>query len=133
MRILIVDDDPGTLNALKAGLSSFGHHVIVAQRGSEALEIIQDSDEEPGAVDLVITDLKMPGTNGLDLIRSVRKARPGLASVLMTAFGNDDVRKEAVALGTCGYIEKPFTPETLLRTIKSLEGQSKRGGDAQIK
>jgi len=132
VKILIVDDDPGTLNALNAGLSSFGHQVIVAQRGSEALEIIQGSDEELGAVDLVITDLKMPGTNGLDLIRSVRKTRPGLASVLMTAFGNDDVRKEAVALGACGYIEKPFTPETLLQTIKSLEGQSKGRGDAQI-
>lgn len=122
MRILIVDDDSGTLNALKAGLSSFGHQVVVAEEGYQALKIIETSTEGTESVDLMVTDLIMPGMKGLELIRSAKKARPGLASILITAFGDHDVQKEVVAMG-CGYIEKPFTPETLLKMIKALRAK----------
>ena len=67
----------------------------------------------------MITDLKMPGMNGLDLIRAVKEARPKLACILMTAYGNDDIRKEAIS-GSFGYVEKPFSPEVLLESIKKL-------------
>ena len=120
MKILIVDDDAGTLNALNACLSSFDHRVIVAGEGDKALEIIEASGHtEP--IDLVITDLKMPGMNGLDLIRAVRKEKPSLACILMTAYGNDVIRKEVGMLGSCGYIEKPFLPEKLLKSINNLK------------
>ena len=120
MKILIVDDDAGTLNALNACLSSFDHRVILAGEGDKALEIIEASGHtEP--IDLVVTDLKMPGMNGLDLIRAVRKEKPNLACILMTAYGNEVIRKEAERLGSCGYIEKPFSPEKLLKSINNLK------------
>ena len=122
MKILIVDDDAGTLNALKVGLSSFGHNVVVAEEGHQALKVIETSTEGSEPVDLMVTDLKMPGMNGLELIRSAKKLSPALASILITAFGDDDVRRDVVAL-KCGYIEKPFTPETLMKMINPLRAQ----------
>lgn len=123
MKILVVDDDLGILNALRAGLSSFGYQVVVAEGGRQALKIIATSNDVAEPVDLIVSDLKMPDMNGLELIRSVRKERPGLASILMTAFGSTDVRKEAMGLGSCEYIEKPFTPQSLLEKIKRLKGR----------
>jgi DNA-binding response OmpR family regulator len=121
VKILIVDDDRGTCNALKAGMCSLGYQVVVAQEGSQALEIIETSNEGPEPVDFVIADLRMPGMNGLDLIRSLKRERPGLACILMTGTVNDDIRKEALALGACEYIEKPFMPKALLEMIDTLK------------
>lgn len=115
MKILVVDDDQGTINALSAGLSSFGHQVVVAENGPQALEALKG---EP--LDLIVSDLKMPGMSGLDLIRSAKELRPGFPCILMTAFGNSEVRQAAQSLGLCGYIEKPFTPESLLSVIEAL-------------
>lgn len=121
MKILIVDDDPGTINALKAGLSSFGYEVVEAKEGFQALGIITDSNDAAEPVDIVVSDLKMPGMTGLELIRSVRKTRPGLPSILMTAFGSDDIRNHVMAMKSCEYIEKPFTPENLMKKIQVLK------------
>ena len=120
MKILVVDDDAGTLTALNVGLSSFGHRVVVAENASKALEIIETSGETK-PVDLLITDLRMPGMNGLDLIFAVRKENPNLACILMTAYGNEVIRKEVGTLDLCGYIEKPFSPEKLLKSISNLK------------
>ena len=120
MKILVVDDDAGTLNALNACLSSFDHRVILSEEGAKALEIIETSGHtEP--IDLVITDLKMPGMNGLDLISAAIEKNPDLACILMTAYGNDLIRKEVGMLGSCEYIEKPFSPEKLLKSINNLK------------
>ena len=124
MKILIVDDDPGTLTSIGAGLSSYGYKVIVAEEGHHALEIIEVLAGKAEPVDLMVTDLKMPDMNDLELIRSAAKEWPGLASILMTAFGSDDVQRDAAALG-CGYIEKPFTPETLLKIITEVRAQKR--------
>lgn len=123
MKILIVDDDLGTLNALKACLTSFGYQVVAAANGPEALKIIESSIGESSIggvepVEIMVTDLKMPGMNGLELIRSAKRMRSGLAAILMTAYGDDHIREKVTNLGRCGYIDKPFGPETLLKMIQ---------------
>lgn len=125
MKILIVDDDPATLNALKASLTSLGHQVVVTGEGCRSFEIIKTSAKEAEPVDLMVADLRMPSMNGLELIRSAKKMKPGLACILMTAFGNDNVQRELMALGSSGYIEKPFTPQRLLQVIKALKSEKK--------
>jgi CheY-like chemotaxis protein len=120
-KILIVDDNPATLNALKAGLISLDYQVVVAKEGPQALEIIKTSTQEAEPVDLMVTDLRMPGMNGLELIRSAKKMKPGLACILMTAFGNNDVQREVMAFRSSGYIEKPFTLQGLLQVIKTFK------------
>jgi len=115
--ILIVDDDPGTLNALKMGLNSFGYQVITAANAKEALRIIERYKKESKNLDLLLTDLKMPQMNGLNLVRKARELFPGLYAVIMTAYGSEWVVKEAENIG-CGYLDKPFRPETIVKMIK---------------
>jgi DNA-binding NtrC family response regulator len=117
MRILIVDDDVGTLNALSVGLTSLGHRVIMAKGGRQALAILETLGEGNDEVEFLITDLRMPDMNGLELIRSARELMPELSTILITAYGGAHVETEVMKLDHCGYVEKPFNPETLLKKI----------------
>jgi len=121
VKILVVDDDPGTRNALKAGLTSFGYQVLAAADAPEALKIIESSINSVEPVEIMVTDLKMPGMNGLELIRSAKKMRSGLAAILMTAYGDDHIREKVTNLGRCKYIDKPFGPERLQKMIKKVQ------------
>lgn len=118
MKILIVDDDPGTCHAIFVGLASMGHDVQIATSGKKALEaFVADTPRIP---DLLLTDLCMPECNGFQLIRSARKIQPGLPAILMTAYGNTAVENQVKSLQPCGYIEKPFTILDLSETIQSV-------------
>ena len=120
MRILIVDDDPGILNAFEVGLTSQGHELITAQNGRKALRIIESALNGNKPIKLMVTDYLMPGINGLELVRLTHKKQPDLKAIIMTAYGNSSVRKEAIKVGR--YIEKPFAPERLISMIKELNG-----------
>jgi DNA-binding NtrC family response regulator len=120
MRILVVDDDTGTLNALKASLASAGHEAVVAEDANQALSAIRGSTDRAESIALLVTDLKMPGMDGLELIRAAQKERPGLPSILMTAHGDRSVRREVAGLGSCRYLGKPFSPERLMTEIEAL-------------
>ena len=121
MRILIVDDNFRTLNSLRVALTSFGYQIRTVASGSQALEIIQSSMNEDDRVRLLLTDLKMPGMDGLELIRAAREIDPSLWVVLITAYGNNVIQKEILKLGQSEYIEKPFKPDVLLEKIKRME------------
>lgn len=117
MDILIVDDDRGNLNALKAHLSRYGHHVQTADRGKKALEMIARAHTAGTPLELLVTDLKMPEMDGIELLRSVNTRWPLIAKVLMTAYGGRQIRESA--LHFCAeYIEKPFSPELLLEKME---------------
>jgi CheY-like chemotaxis protein len=118
VNILIVDDDRGTLNALKAGLISLGYQVLAATDGPEALRIIESSAGGDEPVNLVVTDLKMQGMNGLELIRFARQVILGLPAILMTGYGDNHIRKEVKEIDDCEYIDKPFSPESLQKIIE---------------
>ena len=131
MKILIVDDDPGTLNAIKIGLISSGYEVVTAKNSRLALKVIESSIEETEPpIELLISDLKMPGMNGLELIRSAKELSPKLPAVLITAYGEDSVRSEIEKLRNCAYLDKPFCPERLLKTIT--EVHQKNGKENRI-
>ena len=118
MNILIVDDDRGNLNALKAHLSRYGHHVQTADRGKKALEVIRQTHDKGLSLDLLVTDLKMPEMDGIELLRSVNTLWPKIAKVLMTAYGGRRIRN--CALHLCAeYIEKPFPPELLIKKMET--------------
>ncbi len=125
MKILIVDDDLGLLNSLRIGLSSYGHYVITVPDGPRALEKIESSASDPDPLTLLITDLRMPGMNGMELIQLAKKVRPNIHAILMTGYGSDKVKKETRRFESCGYINKPFTPEMLQRTIEETNTRSK--------
>jgi len=126
VNIIIVDDDRGNLNALKAHLARYGHQVETADRGQTALETIARAHRAGTPPDLLVTDLKMPGMNGIELLRSVNTQWPQMAKVLMTAFGGQQIRESALNLSAV-YIEKPFSPELLIKKMETLHNL--KGGE----
>jgi two-component system response regulator AtoC len=102
-RVLVVDDEPSIRKVLQAHLSRDGHVVDAAADGAEAIDRLGN---EP--YDLVISDLKMPGVGGLELLAFVRENHPGLPLIVITAHGTVDSAVEALKLGAQDYITKPF-------------------------
>ncbi len=115
--LLIVDDEPGIRQLLTLVFERDGHQVRVAEGGRRALELLR---AEP--VDLIISDVKMPDMNGIDLLRAARELSPDVAVVMMTAFATVDTAREAFKLGADDFIQKPFDVDELkLIVAKALE------------
>jgi len=129
--ILIVDDHLGTTEAIEKIVAQNHHHPLVAQTAERALEIFNTS-----AVDLIITDMKLPGQSGLDLLRQVREIRSDILVIVITAFGTIQNAVEAMKLGAFDYVSKPFTVEEIelkinkaFRSLKLAEqGLSREAG-----
>jgi CheY-like chemotaxis protein len=104
--ILVVDDEPRVAFFLSKALehADRDYDVSIAHSGEEALEIISRS-----SIDLLVTDLRMPGISGLELMRWVRTSSPKTRTILITAYGNDEVETEAHRLEAYRYITKPFS------------------------
>ena len=111
--ILIVDDDRNTRESLGRALRRDGYEVHVAEHGKAALALAQDHH-----VDLVLTDLKMPGLDGLDLLESLRVVRPDVSSILISAFASVDTAVKAVRRGVRDVLEKPIRLRDVRRAIK---------------
>lgn len=118
--ILIVDDEQSYRQLLSLVFESDGHHVRTAMNGRLALEALQS---EPA--DVVISDVKMPDMDGIEMLRSVRETLPDLGVVLMTAFASVETAREAFKLGADDFIQKPFDVEELKLIVKkTLEKQA---------
>jgi|OpeIllAssembly_1097287.scaffolds.fasta_scaffold02219_2 two-component system, NtrC family, response regulator len=111
--ILIVDDEKNYLLVLSAVLEEEGFEVLTAVSGLEALEILKSSD-----VDLVLTDMKMPGMDGIALLEQVKTRDPELPVIMMTAHGTVDKAVEAMQKGAYTYVLKPFENERLILYVK---------------
>jgi two-component system NtrC family response regulator len=106
--ILIVDDEKNYLLVLSAVLEEEGYEVLTTASSLEALEILKASD-----VDLVLTDMKMPGMDGIELLEQIKNRDPELPVIMMTAHGTVDKAVEAMQKGAYSYILKPFDNERL--------------------
>lgn len=107
-QILIVDDEKNTREGLRKGLMSPDYGILLAAGAGEALEILGRVN-----VDLVLTDLRMPGGSGLDLMRKARTLRPGAAFVLLTAYGTVQTAVQAMKEGAYDYLTKPVNLDEL--------------------
>jgi len=115
--LLVADDDPGVRESLERTLTREGYRVVLASDGRAALERVQ-----AGGVDLIVTDLKMPGLTGLDLLRAAKAIRPDVDVILLTAFGTVEEAVKAMKDGAYDFLTKPFRREQLLKLIdKALE------------
>jgi len=112
-RILVIDDEPGVLNAFQEMLTGLGHQVVVAASGETALECVHDD-----APDVVVSDLCMPGMSGLDVFRQIRTTHPKLPLIIMTGHGTMDTAIETTKLGAFDYQLKPFEPEAMVAAIE---------------
>ncbi|MBL0159079.1 MAG: sigma-54-dependent Fis family transcriptional regulator [Bryobacterales bacterium] len=112
-RILVVDDDESLRRVTQVQLEQAGYRVATAPSGPDALRMMGESP-----YDLVITDLRMPGMSGIELLNRIRSEHPGTAVVMFTAFGSVDSAVEAMRAGAYDYITKPVHPEQLTLVVK---------------
>ena len=113
--ILILDDELIKRSILEDELTAAGYSVSTAASPLEAEPLLADQ-----TFDVVLTDLRMPGQDGLSFLRGLKRARPEQAAIVMTAFGTVDTAVEAMRLGAFDYIQKPFTTEELLLKLDKL-------------
>jgi len=111
--ILIVDDEKNYLVVLEALLSPEGYEIVLSDNAPEALRTAREGD-----IDLIITDMKMPGMNGMELLEECKKINPDIPVIMMTAYGTIEMAVEAMKRQAYDYITKPFQNEELKLTIK---------------
>ena len=109
--VLLVDDDPGVRFALTEVLRERGYRVIAADSGSKALGLLD-------GVDVVVTDLAMPGMDGLELVSQIAVRAPALPVVLLTAHGSENLFRIASSRGACGCLSKPFDIDEIANVIE---------------
>ena len=116
-RILVVDDHDSLRKGLVRALANAGHDVEEAPNGTVAIERLQDSQ-----FDVVLTDLRMGGADGMDVLRTTRSLQPNAAVILMTAFGSIHTAVEAMKIGAFDFVQKPFEIEEMeLKIEKAIE------------
>jgi two-component system response regulator AtoC len=116
-RILVVDDHDSLRRGLVKALSNSGHDVEEAANGTIAIERLQDSQ-----FDVVLTDLRMGGADGMDVLRTASKVQPHAAVILMTAFGSIHTAVEVMKIGAVDFVQKPFEIEEMeLKIDKAIE------------
>lgn len=113
--LLIVDDDEGMRENLQELFESLGYRVLTAPNVAEALKAM-----EGASIDLVLTDYKMPGPTGVELIEIARRKRPKLRAILMTAFGDSFTEIESVRRGAIGYLNKPFEADEVAKFVHQI-------------
>jgi CheY-like chemotaxis protein len=109
--VLLVDDDPGVRFALTEVLCDRGYRVIAAASGAQALGLLD-------GVDIVVTDLVMPGMDGLELVTQIVARVPSLPVLLLTAHGSEHLVRIASSRGARGCLSKPFDIDEIARVIE---------------
>ncbi len=118
-RILVVEDRESLRRMLDRALSGEGHVVETAADGETALELLATRQ-----YDLVLTDLKLPGQSGIDVLRGSRKLNPGLPVVVLTAYGTVHTAVEAMKEGAVDFLEKPVEIDDLFRLVAAVAGET---------
>jgi DNA-binding NtrC family response regulator len=112
-KILICDDEEGIRESLKLVLGD--HYDLVAvDSGDMALEVLSHSKD----IKLMLLDIKMPQTSGLDALQEIKKKFPQLKIIMVTGYKSVETAAESARLGACGYIVKPFKSQEILETVK---------------
>jgi two-component system response regulator GlrR len=113
-RILIVEDDDIFLRPLQRSLEVAGYDVVVAPSGEDAIDLLKHED-----ADVVLTDKRLPGMDGVEVVRRVKAEHPDLAIVVMTAYGTIESAVDSVRLGAADYLVKPFEVAELLIVVRN--------------
>lgn len=116
-RILVIDDEEIIRVSCERTLVPEEYEIDTAASGKEGLERF-----EQGEYDLVLIDLKMPGMNGIEVLVNIKKQRPEQKVMIMTGYDTVEHIVEAISSGAAHYLEKPFTPDTLIERINEVLG-----------
>ena len=113
VRVLLVDDAPGIRHVLGALIRDFGYDVHTAESAREALEAFTANP-----FPIVVTDIRMPGMDGLEAARVILEAHPQVKVLMVSSLAYDDTINEANKIGTSGFVYKPFDREEVLKSFQ---------------
>ncbi len=113
-RILVIDDDAAVRDSIERVLRTAGYTVQSAATGEEGFGLARG-----GAFDVILSDMRMPGISGLDVLRQLRESRVDSVFIIMTGFGTVDTAVEAMKLGAVDFVQKPFFRDELLMRVRS--------------
>lgn len=117
LRVLVIDDETIVLESVRRILAQEGFETDLAQSSRQGLDWALERD-----YDLVLTDIRMPEIGGMRILRDIKRLKPAVPVVIFTGYATVQSAVQAMKLGAADYIEKPFTPEMLLTTVrKALE------------
>jgi DNA-binding NtrC family response regulator len=122
--LLIVDDEPLKRATLDIELTAAGYSVVQASDPAAALAHLE---QQP--VDVVVTDWRMPGMDGMQLLDHIKGRWPRTQVILMTAYGSVDAAVQAIKRGACDYVSKPFATDVLLAKIDRLQSNGHNNGN----
>ena len=128
-RILVVDDERSMRELLAIVLRREGYEVLLAENGRAAVELLE---REP--VDLLISDIKMPDMSGVDVLRAAKKIDQDILGIMITAFASTETAVEAMRLGACDYLSKPFDIDLLkMKVREKIENRQLRQENVLLK
>ena len=116
LRVLVADDDPGIVRTLMLGLKMMGCQPVGVESAEAAIKALEDK-----SADLLLTDMRMEGMSGVDLVRDAHARWPEMICVVMTAFASYENAVSAIKAGSYDYLPKPFTTEQLEHLIRKVE------------
>jgi CheY-like chemotaxis protein len=126
--ILLVEDEANVLKMLERFLAP-QYRCVAATNGKDALEVLKATPE----IDCVVTDVRMPEMDGIQLVRAIKRLRPYLPTVVMTAYGSEETASEALRAGATNYLRKPFKTQEFLSVVrKCIETAHVRRGKTQV-
>jgi two-component system, cell cycle sensor histidine kinase and response regulator CckA len=112
--VLLVEDREEVRRALREYLTHLGYGVIVASESADALALLKETD-----VDVLLTDVQMPGGLGTDLAAAVRELRPGVRVVLMSGYAPDPAMRQRMGLLDAAFLQKPFAANELVQILRA--------------
>ena len=118
--VLVVEDEPQVRRMAARALAEAGHRVLEAGDGREAISVLARAGQ---GVDLVLTDVAMPGMSGRELADRLRQARPDVRVIFMSGYADDEIVRRGLLEPEQPFIQKPFTPEVLIRRVAELTDQ----------
>ncbi len=127
--VLVVDDDPGVLFTLEEVLVSRGHEVVAARSGHDALKAL-----DAPFVDVVVTDLAMPGMDGMQLLAAIRERDPSMPVIMITAHGSERTAVAAMKAGAYDYLHKPFAVDEVALVVgRAAEARELRAATRRLR
>ncbi len=117
--ILVVDDEAIVRESIRDWLKDAGYQVSVAESGEEALKMIQKQD-----FGVMILDLRLPGINGIDVLKRAKTLKPDIKSIVITAYPTMLTQEEATKLGAIDYLIKPIFPDKLEELVRDTVGEA---------
>jgi DNA-binding NtrC family response regulator len=120
-KILVIDDEAIVRTSCSRTLSPEGYEVKLSQNGADAMKMLEEE-----SFDLVLTDLKMPDIDGIEVLKMIKQRWPQTEVIVVTGYQTVDTAVKAIKLGAFDYLEKPFTPDSLVAAVNNAIANKKK-------